>query len=165
MKGSGTHYYEAARSGQRRDATKTISFHSRFLSGASRSGSASRRSGDIGRLDREGYLWIEGRRRDLIVSGGENIFPAEVEAVLEAHPAIAEAGVVGRPDSAWGEVPVAVIVAVPGAAAPDPTELARFCAGRLARYKIPKLVETSEMPLPRNAAGKLLRHLLRSGRP
>ena len=123
------------------------------------------RSGDIGRLDREGYLWIEGRRRDLIVSGGENIFPAEVEAVLEAHPAIAEAGVVGRPDSAWGEVPVAVIVAVPGAAAPDPTELARFCAGRLARYKIPKLVETSEMPLPRNAAGKLLRHLLRSGRP
>ncbi len=119
------------------------------------------RTGDFGRLDREGYLWIEGRRGDLIVSGGENIFPTEIEAVLEAHPAIAEAAVVGRPDPAWGEVPAAIIVAAPGSVAPGPAELERFCTGRLARYKIPKLVEELEVPLPRNAAGKLLRLLLR----
>ena len=79
--------------------------------------------------------------------------------------AVAEAAVVGRPDPAWGEIPAAVIVAAPGAAAPDPAELARFCAGRLARYKIPKRVEVSETPLPRNAAGKLLKHLLRTEKP
>ena len=123
------------------------------------------RTGDLGSLDSEGYLWIAGRRRDLIVSGGENIFPAEIEAVLEAHPAVAEAAVVGRPDPAWGEIPAATIVAAPGAAAPDPAELERFCAGRLARYKIPKRVEVSETPLPRNAAGKLLKHLLRTKKP
>ena len=76
--------------------------------------------------------------------------------MLEAHPAVAEAAVVGRTDPAWGEIPAATIVAAPGAAAPDPAELERFCAGRLARYKIPKRVEVSETPLPRNAAGKLL---------
>ena len=65
------------------------------------------------------------------------------------------------PDPRWGEIPTAVIVAAPGAAAPDQAELARFCAGRLARYKIPKRLECSETPLPRNAAGKLLRHRLR----
>ena len=123
------------------------------------------RTGDVGSLDSEGYLWIRGRSRDVIISGGENIYPAEVEAVLEAHPAVAEAAVVGRPDETWGEVPAAAIVAAPGATAPDAAELARFCAGRLARYKIPRLVEESEMPLPRNTAGKLLRHLLRSERP
>ena len=116
------------------------------------------RTGDVGSFDSEGYLWIGGRSRDVIISGGENIYPAEVEAVLEAHPAIAEAAVVGRPDETWGEIPAAVIVAVAGAAAPDAAELALFCAGRLARYKIPQQVEVSESPLPRNAAGKLLRH-------
>ncbi len=118
------------------------------------------RTGDVGNLDSEGYLWIRGRSRDVIISGGENIYPAEVEAVLEAHPAIAEAAVVGRPDETWGEVPTAAIVAAPGAVAPDAAGLARFCAGRLARYKIPQQVEVSESPLPRNAAGKLLRHEL-----
>ena len=118
------------------------------------------RTGDVGRLDSEGYLWIEGRSRDVIVSGGENVYPAEVEAVLESHPAVAEAAVVGRPDAKWGEVPIAVIVAAAGAGAPDRAELARFCAGRLARYKIPQRVELSETPLPRNATGKLLRRLL-----
>ncbi len=120
------------------------------------------RTGDLGSLDSGGYLRIRGRSRDVIISGGENIYPAEVEAVLETHPSIAEAAVVGRPDAKWGEVPAAVIVSGPGATAPDETALARYCAGKLARYKIPKRVELSETPLPRNAAGKLLRHRLRT---
>ena len=118
------------------------------------------RTGDLGSLDADGYLWIRSRSRDVIISGGENIYPAEVEAILETHPAVAEAAVLGRPDKAWGEIPAAVIVAVAGAAPPDQAELARFCAGRLARYKIPKRLDLSAAPLPRNAAGKLLRHKL-----
>jgi len=118
------------------------------------------RTGDLGSLDSGGYLRIRGRSRDVIISGGENIYPAEVEAVLETHPSIVEAAVVGRQDAKWGEVPAAVIVSRPGAAAPDEASLARFCAGKLARFKIPKRVELSETPLPRNAAGKLLRHRL-----
>lgn len=120
------------------------------------------RTGDLGSLDRDGYLWIRGRSRDVIISGGENIYPAEVEALLETHPSIAEVAVIGRPDAKWGEIPAAVIVSRPGTARPDEAELARFCDGKLARYKIPKRVEPSETPLPRNATGKLLRHLLRA---
>ncbi len=116
-------------------------------------------TGDLGYLDAEGYLYVVDRRDDLIISGGENIYPAEVEAALLAHPAVAEAGVVGLPDPQWGQRPVAAVSLRPGAAANE-AELAAFCAARLARYKLPRRIVFLDS-LPRNASGKLLRRLLR----
>jgi O-succinylbenzoic acid--CoA ligase len=116
-------------------------------------------TGDIGRVDAEGYLYVLDRRSDLIVTGGENVYPAEVEAVLTAHPAVREAGVFPLADSEWGQIVAAAVVPVPGSE-PDAAELMAFCRERLAAYKTPRrivLVET----LPRNAAGKLLRSALR----
>ena len=115
-------------------------------------------TGDIGRLDDDGYLYVLDRRSDLIVSGGENVYPAEIEAVLTAHPAVAEAGVVGQDDARWGRVPVAFVALRPGAPA-TPEELIAFCRARLARYKVPARVHVVDA-LPRNAAGKLLRQKL-----
>jgi O-succinylbenzoic acid--CoA ligase len=115
-------------------------------------------TGDIGRLDDDGYLYVLDRRSDLIISGGENVYPAEIEAVLAAHPAVAEAGVAGQDDARWGRVPVAFVALRPGAAA-TPEELIAFCRERLARYKVPARVHVVDA-LPRNAAGKLLRHKL-----
>jgi O-succinylbenzoic acid--CoA ligase len=115
-------------------------------------------TGDIGRLDDEGYLYVLDRRSDLIISGGENVYPAEIEAVLAAHPAVAEAGVAGQDDAQWGRVPVAFVALRPGAPA-TPEELIAFCRERLARYKVPARVHVVDA-LPRNAAGKLLRHKL-----
>jgi len=116
-------------------------------------------TGDLGYLDDEGYLYVLDRRDDLIVSGGENVYPAEVEAILLAHPAVAEAGVIGRDDATWGQVPVAYVVPRPGASV-TPDDLLLFCRGRLARYKVPARVTLVDA-LPRNAAGKLLRRALR----
>jgi o-succinylbenzoate---CoA ligase len=117
------------------------------------------RTGDLGSIDADGYLTVSDRRLDLIVSGGENVYPAEVEAALLTHPAIADAGVVGRPDERWGAVPVAAIVLRAGAAATD-DELRTHCAERLAHFKVPvsfvRLVE-----IPRVGAGKLDRRALR----
>ncbi len=112
-------------------------------------------TGDIGYLDAEGYLYVLDRRSDLIISGGENVYPAEIEAALLAHPAVQEAGVCGAPDAAWGQVPVAFVVLHAGAAA-APAELRAFLADRLARYKVPGAIYLVAT-LPRNAAGKLLR--------
>ena len=98
-----------------------------------------------------------GRKVDTIVSGGENVMPAEVEAVLLAHPAVAEAGVFGRPDPEWGEAVTAHVVLRSPA---DPAELRAFAAERLARFKVPKAIEPVDA-LPRNAGGKLLRRDLR----
>jgi len=117
------------------------------------------RTGDLGYRDEDGYLYVLDRRDDLIVSGGENVYPAEVESALLAHPAVAEAGVVGADDPAWGQVPVAYVVPRPGVSvAPDALML--FCRERLARYKVPARVTLVDA-LPRNAAGKLLRRELR----
>jgi O-succinylbenzoic acid--CoA ligase len=116
-------------------------------------------TGDLGRLDADGYLYVLDRRDDLIVSGGENVYPAEVEAVLLAHPAIADAGVVGVPDAEWGQTPVAILQAR-DSATPADAEILAHCAARLARYKVPKRLIWRET-LPRNAAGKLLRRALR----
>jgi fatty-acyl-CoA synthase len=113
------------------------------------------RSGDIGYLDEDNYLTLVDRKKDMIISGGENVYPAEVEKTLAGHPAIADVAVVGRPDPKWGEVPVAFVVLRPGASA-TPDDLIGYCGGRLARYKTPR--EYVLRPaLPRNAAGKLIK--------
>lgn len=119
-------------------------------------------TGDLGRLDDDGYLYVLDRRDDLIVSGGENVYPAEVEAALLAHPAIAEAGVIGVPDEQWGRRVTGVVVLRPGVSA-TADELVAFCRQQLAGYKVPRHVEFRTV-LPRNAAGKLLRRELRTER-
>lgn len=115
------------------------------------------RTGDVGRLDGRGHLHVLARRLDLILSGGENVYPAEVEAVLASHPAVAEAAVVGRLDAAWGEVPVAAVVLRPGAGLDGLLEWAR---GRLAGFKLPAEV-VAVSALPRTAAEKVDRVALR----
>jgi o-succinylbenzoate---CoA ligase len=113
------------------------------------------RTGDLGRLER-GRLVVVGRKSDTIVTGGENVAPTEVESVLLEHPAVAEAGVIGRPDPEWGEAVTAFVV-LRGSASPD--ELRAFCAARLAGFKVPKAIEAVGV-LPRNRSGKLLRREL-----
>jgi O-succinylbenzoic acid--CoA ligase len=117
-------------------------------------------TGDLGYLDEEGYLYVADRRDDLIISGGENVYPAEVEAALAAHPAVLEAAVVGLPDPRWGAAVVAVVVAAPGAT-PTAGELTAHLRTHLAGYKLPRRIELSAEPLPRTASGKLQRHLVR----
>jgi O-succinylbenzoic acid--CoA ligase len=115
-------------------------------------------TGDLGRLDERDRLEIIGRKADTIVSGGENVAPAEVEAVLLEHPAVADAAVHPRADAEWGEVVVATVVVRAGASV-DPDELRGHCAARLAAFKVPKVVELAE-GLPRTPSGKLLRRQL-----
>jgi O-succinylbenzoic acid--CoA ligase len=117
-------------------------------------------TGDVGYLDAEGYLYVLDRRDDLIVSGGENVYPAEVEAVLQTHPAVLEAGVFGVPDARWGQSPAAVVVLRPGVTL-TAEELIAYCRERLASYKTPVRMSFTAH-LPRNAAGKLLRRELSS---
>lgn len=113
-------------------------------------------TGDIGYVDDEGFLYVLDRRKDLIVSGGENIYPAEIEAVLLSHEAICDAGVVGKKDEHWGQVPYAFVVCKKEV---SKEELITFCQGRLAKYKVPKGVQFLA-ELPRNASKKLLRRTL-----
>lgn len=112
------------------------------------------RTGDLGEW-RDGRLHVTGRKADTIVTGGENVAPHEVEAVLMAHPDVVDAGVFGRPDPEWGEAVTAHVV---GSA--DPQELREWCAARLARFKVPKRIEMVRS-LPRTASGKLLRRSMR----
>ncbi len=109
--------------------------------------------------DQDGYVFVADRLKDVIISGGENIYPAEVENALRAHPDVADCGVIGIPDDTWGEVGRAVVVLRPGAQARDRDILA-FLDGRIARYKIPKSVRFSD-GLPRTATGKILKKTLR----
>ncbi|MEI7745598.1 MAG: alpha/beta fold hydrolase, partial [Chloroflexota bacterium] len=118
------------------------------------------RTGDLGRLDAAGRLVVVDRRTDRIVRGGENIDPSEVETVLEAHPAIAEACVVGRPDERWGSVPVAAMVLQPGAVNPPDDELTAHVRARLAGFKVPIAFARLDT-LPRTASGKLRREAVR----
>ncbi len=113
------------------------------------------RTGDAGYLDADGYLYVLDRRSDLIVSGGENVYPAEIEAALTAHPAVLEAGVRGVSDARWGQAPLAFVHLREGATASE-AELFTFLDQRLAKYKLPRAIRLTG-PLPRNAAGKLLR--------
>jgi O-succinylbenzoic acid--CoA ligase len=117
-------------------------------------------TGDLGSVDDEGRLRVHGRKGETIVSGGENVAPAEVEAVLEEHPQVLEAAVLGLADPEWGEAVTAVVVARPGAR-PREQELRAHCARVLAPYKIPKRVTVTSEPLPRTASGKLMRRKLR----
>jgi fatty-acyl-CoA synthase len=110
-------------------------------------------TGDIGTRDADGYFFIHDRKSNLIISGGENIYPAEVERVLHEHAAVAEAAVIGWPDPRWQEVPVACIVRRSEAAA-DAAEIERFCLAQLARYKVPRRYVFLDS-LPRNALGKV----------
>lgn len=115
-------------------------------------------TGDLGSLDREGWLRVVARRDEIIISGGENVAPAEIEAVLASHPAVADVGVVGFPDEKWGSVPVAV-VAFRAGAREDPETLRAFVRDRLASFKVPaRIVETAAVP--RSPSGKLLRRSL-----
>ena len=115
-------------------------------------------TGDLGSLDADGFLTLRDRSKDLIISGGSNIYPREVEEVLLAHPAVAEAAVVGAPDAEWGERVVAFIVA--RGAAPAPAELDRWCLQRIARFKRPKEYRFIDA-LPKNHYGKVLKTELR----
>ena len=116
-------------------------------------------TGDIGHQDEEGFYYVDDRKKDMVISGGENIYPAELENVLADCAAIAESAVVGRPDAKWGEIPVACIVRKRDAALSAVDVLALF-AGRLARYKHPRDVIFMDS-LPRNAMGKVMKFELR----
>jgi malonyl-CoA/methylmalonyl-CoA synthetase len=118
------------------------------------------RTGDLGAIDPDGYLRITGRAKELIISGGYNVYPREVEDALRAHPGIADAAVVGTPSPEWGEIVTAYLE---GPAPPDLAALRGFLADRLAPYKRPRLVHAVGA-LPRNALGKVQKHRLRDGR-
>lgn len=117
-------------------------------------------TGDIGRLDEDGYLYVEDRKKDMIVSGGENIATPEVERVLYEHPDVVEAAVVGMPHERWGEVPKAFVVLRPGAAV-EAAELVAFCRERLAKFKVPAEIQFLGQ-LPRTPSGKVLKRDLRT---
>ncbi len=115
-------------------------------------------TGDIGYLDKDGYLYVLDRRADLIISGGENVYPAEIESVLLSHPGVEEAGVCGRADPQWGQVPVAFVVLKAGSTV-SAEELLGYTAQKLARYKQPRSIYFSRQ-LPHTSSGKLLRREL-----
>jgi fatty-acyl-CoA synthase len=117
-------------------------------------------SGDLVREDADGFLYVVDRKKDMIISGGENIYCAEVENVLAAHPAVADVAVVAAPHERWGETPVAVVVAADPAAPPTLDDLADWCRTRLASYKKPTQLLLLDA-LPRNASGKVLKPVLR----
>lgn len=121
------------------------------------------RTGDIGRIDADGYLYVEDRKKDMIISGGENIATPEVERVLYEHPDVVEAAVVGMAHPRWGEVPKAFVVLRPGVT-PDAALLRDFCGERLAKFKAPAEFEFVGA-LPRTPSGKVLKRMLRSRAP
>jgi fatty-acyl-CoA synthase len=116
-------------------------------------------SGDLVRADEEGFLYVVDRKKDMIITGGENVYCAEVENALSAHPAVAEVAVIGAPHERWGETPVAVAALVPGASL-TVGELREWGTSRLARYKLPTVLHVMDA-LPRNASGKVLKTALR----
>jgi fatty-acyl-CoA synthase len=116
------------------------------------------RSGDLARRDADGFYYVAGRRKEMFISGGENVYPIEVENVLAAHPAVIDAAVIAEPDAKWGEVGRAFVQLAPGART-DEAELAAFCRQRLAAYKVPRVFDFVEA-FPRTSAGKIQKHLL-----
>lgn len=118
-------------------------------------------SGDAGRMDEDGYLYIVDRVKDMIISGGENVYSAEVENVLYTHPDVLEAAVIGVPDEKWGERVHAVVVPRDGTN-PTAEDLMTFCRGKLGGFKIPRGVDFQTEPLPKSGAGKILKRDLRA---
>jgi len=118
------------------------------------------RTGDAGLMDEDGYIYLADRMKDLIITGGENVYPAEVENALYSHPQVSDVAVIGVPDPKWGEAVKAIVVPVPGER-PEPADLIAWARKRIAGYKAPKSIEFRDT-LPRNPSGKILRRLLRS---
>ena len=118
------------------------------------------RTGDVGYQDEDGYFYIQDRLKDMIVTGGENVYSGEVEAVIYSHPAVREAAVIGIPDPQWGELVTALVVLRPGKAI-TADDLIAHCRRFLANYKIPRRVEFSETELPKGGSGKILKKVLR----
>jgi fatty-acyl-CoA synthase len=116
-------------------------------------------TGDVGYFDAEGFLFVADRIKDMVITGGENVYPAEVESVLYTHPAVSDVAVIGLPDERWGEAVTAVVVLQPGAAL-TLEQLREFAGESLARYKLPSRLEFADV-LPRNPAGKVLKYDLR----
>ena len=117
-------------------------------------------TGDIGTIDPAGYVRIADRKKDIIITGGENIASLEIEQAVYAHPAVAECAVIAAPDDRWGEVPLAIVVKKPGAVV-DAAEIIAHCAGALAGFKVPRRVVFSDDPLPKGGIGKILKRELR----
>jgi acyl-CoA synthetase (AMP-forming)/AMP-acid ligase II len=118
------------------------------------------RTGDAGYLDEDGYLFIQDRIKDMIITGAENVYPAEVENAIHGHPHVAEVAVIGVPDETWGEAVKAIVVPKPDVA-PDAESIIAHARERIAHYKAPKSVDFLDRPLPRNPSGKILRRELR----
>jgi long-chain acyl-CoA synthetase len=118
------------------------------------------RTGDMATIDEDGYIYLVDRKKDMIISGGENVYSTEVENVIYQHPATREAAVIGVPDEKWGEAVKAIVTLKDGASLTE-SELIEFCASRLADYKVPKSVEIREGDLPKSATGKILKKELR----
>ena len=114
---------------------------------------------DIGRIDEEGYLYLVDRKADMVISGGVNVYPLEIEEILHRHPKVLEAAVIGVPDSKWGEALLAFVVPKPGSSV-DPEEIVSFCEGKMARFKIPRSIQLVA-ELPKSPAGKVLKRVLR----
>ena len=118
-------------------------------------------TGDLGYIDEDGYIYIVDRKKDLIISGGFNVYPKEIENVLDKHPAVLEVAVIGIPHELWGETPLALVVLKPGAAAPAEEEFKDFLKDKIAGYKMPKGGIKIIDALPRNASGKVHKISLR----
>ena len=116
-------------------------------------------SGDAGTVDEDGFVYIRDRIKDMIVSGGENIYPAELESVLAGHPAVADVAIIGVPDDRWGETVKAIVVRRPGATLTE-AELMDWSRERLAGFKRPRSVDFTDV-IPRNPSGKILKRELR----
>lgn len=118
------------------------------------------RTGDAGYLDEDGYLFIQDRIKDMIITGAENVYPAEVENAIHGHPHVADVAVIGVPDETWGEAVKAIVAPKPGVT-PDAESIIAYARERIAHYKAPRSVDFIATPLPRNASGKILRRELR----
>ena len=118
------------------------------------------RTGDLARVDDDGYIYIVDRLKDVVITGGENVYSQEVEEALRAHPSIQDAAVVGRPHVEWGETVVAIVVVSDGASL-QLDEVRDFLSLRLAKYKLPRELIVRES-LPRNPSGKVTKHILRA---
>ena len=116
-------------------------------------------SGDLGRVDDEGFLYLVDRKKDMICSGGVNIYPMDIEEVLHSHPKVHESAVIGVPDDKWGEAVLAIVVPRQGQSL-DQEEIIRYCKDNMASYQAPKLVQFVD-ELPRNPSGKVLKRELR----